>query len=230
VRLRWQEFRYPSFAPFALEMICFDLRRRREHLITATLASDTMEVQDALDAALAGSYCPGADARGPLVQAVMCEQANGQRDVPRGPFAKWRSHVFYSDVLAPCIEERWRECGYTSFSAYVTGLIRYDLLLLGPHEHYTGDDMDPALLRALDQKTRAEFYARERPARLKLDHLLEQAAGRPLGPHERDARMLAVVAILKEWALRAKKRGGKTGDHNEQQWVENKQFFKMLGA
>ena len=230
VRLRWQEFRYPGFSPFALEMICFDLRKRREHLITATFASDTAEVQDALDCGLAGTYCGGPDARGPLVQAVMCEQANAQREVPRGKFAKWREHVCYSKVLAPCIEERWRECGYDSFSAYVTGLIRYDLLLLGPHEHYTGDDMDPALLHALDQMTRAEFYSRERPATLKIDHLLEKAAGRRLAPHERNTRMLAVVAILKDWALKAAKRGGRANDTPEQLRAEAERLFKALGV
>ena len=49
----------------------------------------------------------------------------------------------FSPVLAPCIETRWREAGYPTFSDYVTGLIRYDLLLLGPHIYYNGDDTDP---------------------------------------------------------------------------------------
>src|SRR6476469_2715531 len=96
LRLRWQEFRYPSFAPFALEMICFDLRKRREHLVTGTFACDRREVQDALDRNLVASYCPGAEARGPMVQAIFCEEANALRDVPRAKLAKYRDDVYYS--------------------------------------------------------------------------------------------------------------------------------------
>ena len=47
-RLRWTEFRYPSFPPYALELICFDLRRRSRHWITQPFSLDNREVQDAL--------------------------------------------------------------------------------------------------------------------------------------------------------------------------------------
>ena len=73
LQLRWSEFRYPSFPPYALELICFDLRRRRTHWITRHFSRETRRVQDALDRQLVAHYAPGAEARGPLVCAAMCE-------------------------------------------------------------------------------------------------------------------------------------------------------------
>lgn len=65
--------------------------------------------------------------------------ANAARSTPTGDFGSARDYVHHSKTLAPCIEQRWQELGYEHFSAYVTGLIRYDLLLLGPHKYFNGD-------------------------------------------------------------------------------------------
>jgi hypothetical protein len=40
----------------------------------------------------------------------------------------------YDREIRRMADIRWRELGYASLSAYVTGLIRYDLLLGGPHQ------------------------------------------------------------------------------------------------
>src|SRR5436190_1622453 len=108
-RLRWTEFRYPSFPPYALELVCFDLRRRSRHWITQPFSLDNREVQDALDRLLVRHYAPGAEVSGLLVCAAMCEEANAARSTPTGDFAAARNHVHYSDALAPFIEQRWRE-------------------------------------------------------------------------------------------------------------------------
>jgi hypothetical protein len=50
-----------------------------------------------------------------------------------------------------CIETR-------GFSAYLTALIRYELLLLGPHKYYNGDDWGAARMAELDAKTVKAFH------------------------------------------------------------------------
>ena len=200
---RWAEFRYPSFPPFALELICFDLRKRRDHLITRYFADDTPAAQDALDRELVRQYVPGHEERGPLIQALFCDVAETGRAIPRGNYAVYRNRVQYSDILRPCIETRWRELGYRSFSAYVTGLIRYDLLLLGPHTYFSGDDTDPDLLAALDKET-AQIFQANKPQRLYLDTLIETAAGRRLTDEERAGIMRRIAAKLREMAMKPK--------------------------
>ena len=204
-RLRWLEFRYPSFPPYALELICFDLRRRCPHWITLPFSRESREVQDAFDRLLVRHYLPGAEARGLLVCAAMCEEANAARSTPLGEFAAARDYVHYSDALAPCIEQRWQELGYAGFSAYVTGLIRYDLLLLGPHKYFDGDDWQSERMAELDAITVKEFH--EAAGKLTyLERMINETAGRDLTDAERDEAMKKLVAMLREWALTPKKK------------------------
>ena len=108
--------------------------------------------------------------------------------------------MHYSDALAPCIEVRWREAGYDGFSAYLTALIRYDLLLLGPHKHYNGDDWGAARMAELDAKTVKEFHEAKWRT-IHFDHLLDRAAGRKLTPTERSARMREIAKFLLDFAV-----------------------------
>jgi hypothetical protein len=176
-RLRWTEFRYPSFPPYALELICFDLRRRCPHWITLPFSKESREVQEAFDRLLVRHYVPGDEARGLLVCAALCEEAAAARSTPTGAFASERDYVHHSDALAPCIEQRWRELGYATFSAYVIGLIRYDLLLLGPHKYFNGDDWQSARMAELDAITVKEFHKGERKMTL-LERMVNQTARR----------------------------------------------------
>jgi hypothetical protein len=202
-RQRSLEFRYPGFSPFALEMICFDLRKRVPHDVTVLVAQDPPEMQAAVDRELVRQYRPGPARHGILVQAACCDLAAAARPAPAGSFACERHHVRYSDLLAPCIETRWRELGYAKFSDYVTALLRYDLMLLGPHKYFSGDDTDPHYLAALDRKTVAEFHRHEGKAPIFLARLVEQQAGEPLTEEARRARMRDLAAKLRERALAA---------------------------
>ena len=204
-RLRFAEFRYPSFPPYALELICFDLRRRCQHWITLPFSRESREVQEAFDRLLDRDYVKGADARGLLVCAALCEEANAARSTPLGEFAAVHDYVHYSDALAPCIEQRWQELGYANFSAYVTGLIRYDLLLLGPHKYFHGDDWKSERMAELDAITVKEFHEAEKKLTY-LERMINQTARRKLSDAERDAAMKDLVAMLREWALKPKKK------------------------
>ena len=99
---------------------------------------------------------------------------------------------------------RWQELGYEHFSAYVTGLIRYDLLLLGPHKYFNGDDWKSERMAELDAITVKEFH--EAVGKLTyLERMINQTARRQLSDAERDAAMKDLVAMLRAWALKPKK-------------------------
>src|SRR6478736_438875 len=57
---RWTEFHYRSFSPFAIELVCFDLRRRREHELTILFARETDSGQETIDRDIISRYRPGA--------------------------------------------------------------------------------------------------------------------------------------------------------------------------
>ena len=139
------------------QLICFDLRKRVPHDVTLYLAQEPLAVQEAVDRELFRQYRAGPERNGILVQAACCEIAADARPAPAGSFASMRERVRYSEVLAPCIQLRWRELGYRNFSEYVTALVRYDFMLLGPHKYFSGDDTDPRYLARLDLATAAEF-------------------------------------------------------------------------
>jgi hypothetical protein len=183
------------------KLACFDLRLRRAHDLTLVFAQAKKDAQKALDCLLARHYVAGPDARGLLLRVIHGEPIPEAPPLPRGDYTSWKEWVCYSDVLAPCIEVRWREAGYRGFSAYLTALIRYDLLLLGPHKYFSGDDWTAARMAELDAKTVAAFHERK-PRTLMIDHLLNQAAGRKLTPAERSARMREIAHVLLEYALK----------------------------
>src|SRR5215207_3000788 len=93
MRLRWAEFGYPGFSPFALELICFDLRIRREHDLTLFFAQQSEAVQAALDRELKRQYRPGPERCGILVQEISGERLPAVHPAPRGDFAKFRGHA-----------------------------------------------------------------------------------------------------------------------------------------
>ncbi len=78
----------------------------------------------------------------------------------------------------PHADLRWKELGYSGHSAYVTGLIRYDLLIGGPHL-FSGRDTRREILAALDRETRESRNHRHR-RKLFLDHLIERVQGQAL--------------------------------------------------
>jgi hypothetical protein len=86
---------------------------------------------------------------------------------------------------------RWSDLGYRSFSAYITGLIRYDLLVSGPHSSITADCRSK-LQRKLTRKTLAD-RRKGRRRKILLDHLIEKREGRPV-PQEELEKVKASIA------------------------------------
>ncbi len=90
------------------------------------------------------------------------------------------------------VDLRWNELGYPSFSAYVTGLIRYDLLVSGPHRA-KGSITSRAALAARARETVARRRRGEK-RKLYLDHLIERSEGRALNDSELE-QIKAKIAI-----------------------------------
>ena len=70
VKRRRAEFGHTIFTPYAVELVCYDLRSDAKHSITLEIANDTQTAQDAVDRELILRYRPGQPRKGLLVQLV----------------------------------------------------------------------------------------------------------------------------------------------------------------
>lgn len=193
VEKRWTEFFYPTFSPYALELICFDLRARRSHSLTRPLAFLSAEEQEEVDREIVHRYIPNATERnGPLIEWLIHQAWVPSAKVVRVSFRTVSFRVNVPKVIAELLPRRVRELRYPSFSAYVTGLVRYDLMLGGPHKHFDGTEMDPERLRALDEWTVATFHER-RNRKTFIDYRLEEIRGRAMTKAERDSALHALA-------------------------------------
>ena len=213
VPVRWREFFYRTFSPYVVELGCFDLRKRVFHWVTRPLADLRVEVQAAVDREIARHYQPGRERDGALIKLIFnrvnaitrANQPPAERvPIPDTLEVASAFSVFFPAALREAIEERWRELGFNSLSAYITSLIRYDLMLGGPHLYFDGEDMDPELLVELNRKTLNEFQTRRR-RKILCDYLIEEVAGRELTEEERTARMTELCDELVVNALRAER-------------------------
>ena len=182
---RRRELDCDTFTPYAVELVCYDLRIASKHEVTLALARDTQSAQDAVDRELVTRYRPGQKREGLLVQLVTGMQATAERgrhDARPAPLSAVPQRLTFPCDIWELVDLRWQELGYESFSAYVTGLIRYDLLVGGPHASRTGDCRSRKQ-RAPTRKTLAARRRREKRKTL-LDHLIERAQGRPVTDDE----------------------------------------------
>jgi hypothetical protein len=188
VRKRCREFGHGTFPPYAVELVCYDLQSSAKHTITLEISRDTQSAQDAVDRELAARYRPGQQRVGLLVKLVeklehfhnVAERSRNELPLPLMSAAAER--VTFPHEIWQLAEARWQELGYRSLSAYVTGLIRYDLLVSGPHKNTTADCRSKTQ-RAITRKTiSAQRNGRRR--KLLIDHLIERAQGRPVSEDE----------------------------------------------
>jgi hypothetical protein len=180
-----------SFSRFAVELVCFDLRTRRAHSITGPLAKEPTEVQDAVDRTIVAQFPQRTS--GDTIRALIQEAAftATERTTSAGAaLVKERQKILVPALLVDIIDVRWRELHFRGLSDYVTSLIRYDLLLGGPHKFFRGDDCTPEMLEALDRETLAALHAHanaESRPRILADYLVEEALGQKLTRAEREA-------------------------------------------
>jgi hypothetical protein len=197
VKQRCAEFGHAIFTPYAVELVCYDLRSDAKHTITLGIARDTQAAQDAVDGELVAHYRPGQPRKGLLVQLVerighlQSVAAHSRYNLTPAPLSAVAERVTFPLDIWRLANPRRQNLGYPSLSAYITGLIRYDLLIGGPHASRTADCRSK-LQRRLTRKTLAD-RRKGRRRKILLDHLIEEREGRPV-PQEELERVKASIA------------------------------------
>jgi hypothetical protein len=202
IDVRILELERGTFSQHAIETVCFDLRIRRAHSVTAQFAGDEPRVQDAIDRWIIAYYWPDAERDGGTLRRLIFDDLPPLTFVPKrmSESVKERREVFFPALLAEKIEERWKELGFDSISDYVTSVMRYDLLLGGGHRLFNGNDTHPEILAALDTETLNEFLADKKP-KIRLDYLLEEAEGRKLTREECETLLGAIGRKIRKLAV-----------------------------
>ena len=198
LRMRFRELEYRTLSPYGIDLVSYDLQGGAKHTITVAISRDTQAAQDAVDAELVARYRPGQPREGLLVQVV--ERLNELRSGARHahavtPLCAHPERMTFPVRIWQLVDLRWEELGYGSVSAYVTGLIRYDLLVGGPHRSKA-----PSVRRS-DQKVLVRETAarckRGEKRKLYLDHLIERVEGRTLDETELDAIKAKIARHLR---------------------------------
>ena len=195
LRLRSREFHFPTLSPFVVDLVTYDLQSGAPHTITLAIANDTQAAQDAVDAQLVARYRPSQPREGLLVQIVQRLdeiRALTRNNVPAPPLSAKAQRITFPARIWQIVDLRWSELGYASFSAYVTGLIRYDLLVSGPHRA-KGSITSRAQRDARVRETVARRRRGEK-RKLYLDHLIERSEGRALNDSELE-QIKAKIAV-----------------------------------
>jgi hypothetical protein len=183
--------------PFFLGCSVLRFLRSPNHTITLEISRDTQAAQDAVDRELVAHYRPGQPRTGLLVQLVervghlQNIAARSRHDLVFAPLSAVAKRITFPIDIWRLANPRWQELGYASLSAYITALIRYDLLVGGPHASTTADCRSK-LQRKLTRKTLAD-RRKGRRRKILLDHLIERRAGRPV-PQEELERVKASIA------------------------------------
>ena len=152
---RAAEFGDAGFAPYVVELVCYDLRSAAHHTITVEIANDTQPAQDAVDRELVARYKPGQPRAGLLVQVAKQLQgiaARSRNELPLVAMSAVSECVTFPADIWPLVDARWRSLSYLTLSGYITGLIRYDLLVGGPHAYATGE-VRSKVQRTITRKT-----------------------------------------------------------------------------
>jgi len=152
-----------------------------------------------VDQELVARYKPGQPRAGLLVQVAQQLQGIAERsrhDLPLAAMSAVSERVTFPADIWPLAKERWQALGYRTLSAYITALIRYDLLVGGPHAYATGECRSK-VQRAITRKTVA---ARRKGGQRKilLDHLIERAIGRRVPKEELEEVKAQIARTLRE--------------------------------
>jgi hypothetical protein len=205
VKLRCAEFGHTIFTPYAVELVCYDLRSDANHAITLEIARDTQAAQDAVDRELVAHYRPGQPRKGLLVQLVervdhlQSVAARSRHDLTFAPLSAVPERVTFPNDIWRLANPRWQKLDYRSSSAYITALIRYDLLVGGPHASTTADCRSK-LQRKLTRKTLAD-RRKGRRRKILLDHLIEKREGRPVAQEELERVKANIAQELRRISL-----------------------------
>jgi hypothetical protein len=127
------------------------------------------------------------------------------------PVKREKTRVWLRRRHREALLQRSAALGFENLGEYIISLIRFDLLLGGPHEEFPGDKkFGRAEIAALDEKTLAISQANQ-PRKCMVDYVVEEVVGRPLSPEERDAELVKVSEKLCEQAVQRHKAARRAG-------------------
>ena len=208
---RMEEVGEKTLSRYLTELISYDLRGRHEHSLTGWLATLPLETQQAIDLAIRCHYRPGLECNkrqlAKIVARGFADALTGMRAEPL--MVKARHEVYLRGLHRGIILERIAHLGFEHLSEYVTSLIRFDLLVGGPHKHFDGTCSRPEAV-ALDHQT-ADTYKNKPPKKCMVDYIIEEIVGRELTPEERDEALRKVSEQWVQEALAAQKQARKRG-------------------
>jgi hypothetical protein len=194
---RMEELESGNLSRYVVELVAFDMRRRRAHTLTGPLARRPLNVQHAIDLTIDGHYVVGRKSNREQMERVVKfgpEQASALGEI--AVVKKTKHRVWLRSLHREAMKERSKALGFRGLTQYITSLIRFDLLLGGPHEEFPGDkEFDRSEIAALDEYTLTTYQAQE-TRKCMIDYVVEEVAGRRMSPEERDAELLKVSENL----------------------------------
>lgn len=113
-------------------------------------------------------------------------------------FKAVRKFVTVPYLLNEIVKTRWSELGYRSFSGYLVGLIRYDLLIGGKHTltAQMGSDA-PDIQDAIDREIATTYRAGGTKSTY-LDHLIDRTRGEEMTQEARDEVKARIANLLRK--------------------------------
>ncbi len=211
IAIRADEVQQETLSKYLVELITYDLRRRRKHSLTGWLSHQSPEVQQAIDLAIKAHYRPGFKSHkeqiARLVARGFADALTGMRAEPL--VVRERREVYLRRMHSGIIAERMKQLGFKHLSEYVLSLIRFDLLVGGPHKDHAGPCPWP-LADALDKKTHDTFHNTPPAEKCMIDYVIEEIMGREMTPEERDAALKKAAEQLVGEAVAAQKKARKS--------------------
>ena len=211
IATRIEEVQEFTMSRYLVELIAYDLRERHAHSLTGHLSLRPPDVQQAIDLVIRRHYRPGFQSNKEQIAKVV---AHGFADSIIGVGAeplmtKTRHEVYLRRMHSGIIAERMKQLGFAHLSEYVISLIRFDLLVGGPHKHHGGPISKP-MIAAHDVNTYKTFHTKP-PKKCMIDYVIEEICGREMTPEERNEALRKVSEQFVEEAVAAQKRARKAG-------------------
>lgn len=188
-----------NYSTYVVEVVCNDLRKRRFHTITQSIALEPGSLQRQIDLDIIRHCQLYGERTRESVREILTTAFEEARRNPRASFrnvkdCRW---VTFSNALREIIEIRWKELRYCGISEYVTSLLRYDLLRGGPHPYRHNENADSEAHRLLDEETIRLFRENAVPAGDAAEANTEHVPS-ALSPEESEAALLRISLQLRE--------------------------------
>lgn len=130
VRRQWRIEHYPSQSDYGIGLILWDIYSRQPHTLTSPLLLEPTWMVSS------------------FVETLLDELGEPPRKP--GEITPYRLNVSVPNVLLPLVKLRAREERYKSGSAYISGLVIYDLKCRAPHPKKVPHHKTSPLLRQPD--------------------------------------------------------------------------------